>query len=108
CHSGIDGFPNSTEADLRTVMPALAAAGLPLLVHAELLSPLPAGVEAEFTANPGSYAAYLATRPAEWEVAAIRLLIALCREYHCPVHIVHLSAARETWPLIQQARAERL
>ena len=32
-HSGIDDFPNATEADLRQVMPILARHGLPLLVH---------------------------------------------------------------------------
>jgi allantoinase len=36
CHSGIDEFPNATEADLRRAMPAIARSGLPLLVHAEL------------------------------------------------------------------------
>jgi len=34
-HSGIDTFPNVTEADLRKVMPLIAGAGLPLLVHCE-------------------------------------------------------------------------
>lgn len=97
CDSGIDEFPACTEADLRAVMPILAKAGLPLFVHAELVSPLPPGVEEHFAANPRSYAAYLATRPPEWEVAAIRLMIDLCREYRCPVHIVHLSAAEEVW-----------
>src|SRR5689334_3498052 len=92
CHSGIDEFPNATEADLRAVMPKLAAAGIPLFVHAELVSPLPPGVEEAFAANPQSYAAYLATRPPEWEVAAIRLMTELCWEYRCQVHIVHLSA----------------
>src|SRR5581483_3115787 len=101
-------FPNVTEADLRAVMPKLAAAGLPLLVHAELVSPLPPGVEEAFAANPRSYAAYLATRPPEWEVSAIRLMIDLCREYRCPVHIVHLAAAKEAQPLLDHARAEGL
>src|SRR5581483_10494420 len=101
-------FPNVTEADLRAVMPKLAAAGLPLLVHAELVSPLPPGVEEAFAGNPRSYAAYLATRPPEWEVAAIRLMIELCREYWCPVHIVHLSAAAETKALIREAKTEGL
>jgi allantoinase len=108
CHSGIDEFPNVTEADLRAVMPILAEAGIPLFVHAELVSPLPPGVEEHFAANPRSYQAYLATRPPEWEVAAIRLMIDLCREYRCPVHIVHLSAAGEAKPIIQAAKAEGL
>jgi allantoinase len=108
CPSGIDEFPAATESDLRAVMPKLAGAGVPLFVHAELVSPLPPGVEETFAANPRSYAAYLATRPPEWEVAAIRLMIEVCREYRCPVHIVHLSAAEEAWPLVSEARQERL
>ena len=38
-------------------MPILADAGLPLFVHAELVSPLPPEVEADFAANPRSYPA---------------------------------------------------
>jgi allantoinase len=108
CPSGIDEFPAVTEADLRAVMPTLAAAGVPLFVHAELVSPLPPGVEEAFAANPRSYAAYLAMRPPEWEAAAIRLMIELCRETGCHVHIVHLAAAVEAQPLIEAARAEAL
>ncbi len=108
CDSGIDEFPASSEADLRAVMPILAEAGIPLFVHAELVSPLPAGVEEHFAANPRSYQAYLATRPPEWEVVAIRLMIDLCREYRCPVHIVHLSAADAALPLIENAKADGL
>jgi allantoinase len=108
CHSGIDEFPNVTEADLRAVMPLLAEAGMPLFVHAELAGPLPPGVEEHFAANPRSYQAYLATRPPEWEVNAIQLMIDLCREYRCPVHIVHLSAAEAAKPLIKWAKAEAL
>lgn len=37
CPSGIDEFPNADERDLRAAMPELARAGLPLLVHAELV-----------------------------------------------------------------------
>jgi allantoinase len=108
CHSGIDEFPNVAEGDLRLVMPILAEAGIPLFVHAELVSPLPPGVEERFAANPRSYQAYLATRPPEWEVAAIRLMIDLCREYRCPVHIVHLSAATEVHLDINKAKNEGL
>jgi allantoinase len=104
CHSGIDDFPNATEADLRVVMPILARAGLPLFVHAELVAPLPAEVEAAFAANPKSYAAYLATRPPEWEVTAIQLMIDLCQETGCHVHIVHLAAAQAAWNMIVAAK----
>jgi allantoinase len=107
CPSGLDEFPNATEADLRAALPKLAAAGLPLLAHAELVGPLAAGVEARLAAEPRSYAAYLASRPSEWEHEAIRLLIALCREYGCRVHIVHLASAGAL-PLIAAARAAGL
>jgi allantoinase len=105
CHSGIEEFPNATEADLRAVMPKLSAARVPLLVHAERVGPLPAGVEARLMADSRSYRAYLASRPREWEHDAIQLLIRLCREYRCPLHIVHLASA-EALPVIAQARAE--
>jgi len=87
-HSGIDEFPNATEEDLRAAMPVLHAHGLPLLAHAEL------DLGAHSTGDdPRAYQSYLASRPSEWEDAAIALLIELCRETGCHVHIVHLSAA---------------
>lgn len=106
CHSGIDGFPAATETDLRDVMPVLAAAGLPLFVHAELVGPLPAEVEEQFAANPRSYAHWVAMRPAAWEVEAILMMIRLARETGCAVHIVHLSAAEEALPLIVAAKKD--
>jgi allantoinase len=108
CHSGIDEFPNVTENELRQVMPILAEAGIPLFVHAELVGPLPPGVEEHFAANPGSYQAYLATRPPEWEVNAIRLMIDLSRRYRCWVHVVHLSAAEQTARMVVDAMMEKL
>ncbi|MBL7738838.1 MAG: allantoinase AllB [Chitinophagaceae bacterium] len=88
-HSGIDEFPNVTEADLRKIMPVIAKSGLPLLVHCELSdtvhrSPL----------TTDSYKDYLSSRPCQWEDDAIALMIRLCEEFSCRVHIVHLSSAR--------------
>ncbi len=88
-HSGIDDFPNATEADLRRVMPLLARHGLPLLVHCELSQENDEWKKGDTRAYPN----YLASRPPSWEEEAINLLIRLCAEYRCPVHIVHLSAA---------------
>ena len=104
CHSGIDEFPNVTEPDLRAAMPILARLGLPLLAHAEIVPESAAPMDAS---EPTRYAAWRASRPPAWEVEAIRLLIALCREYRCRVHVVHLATA-EALPLISQARAEGL
>lgn len=104
-HSGIDDFPNVTEDDLRIAMPVLAETGLPLLVHAELdcgTCAIPNGV-----GNLRDYRHYLASRPRQWELDAIALMIRLCRETRCPVHIVHLACA-DALPMIAEAKAEGL
>ncbi|HEY9723884.1 MAG TPA: allantoinase AllB, partial [Oscillatoriaceae cyanobacterium] len=101
CHSGIDDFPLSDEADLRAAMTVLARRGVPLLVHAELEHPVEPG------GDPRAYATFLASRPPSFEVAAVRKVIALCRETGCRVHIVHLSAA-EALEDIAQAKREGL
>jgi allantoinase len=100
-HSGIDEFPHVGARELRDAMPVLRDHGLPLLAHAEL------DVGAPSPADPSSYAGYLASRPRAWEDAAIGLLIDLCRETRCPVHIVHLASASAV-PAIRQARDEGL
>ncbi len=101
-HSGIDEFPNVTESDLRKAMPLIARAGLPLLVHCELSDDLPRA-----TGNIRSYLNYLSSRPPHWETEAIAMMIRLCREMKCKVHIVHLSAA-ESLPIIAAAKLEGL
>jgi allantoinase len=101
-HSGIEEFPNATEADLRQAMPVLRDLGLPLLAHAEL-----AGEVTVTERDVRAYRGYLQSRPAAWEDAAIALLVRLCRETGCPVHIVHLSSASGV-PLLRAARAEGL
>lgn len=92
-HSGIDEFPKVTEDDLRKAMPVIAKHHLPLLVHCELLSDAPKATD------PFSYRQYLASRPKKWEDDAIALMIRLCEEYNCPVHIVHLSSANSIGPV---------
>ena len=94
-HSGIDDFPNATEADLRRVMPMLARHRLPLLVHCELSED-----NDEWKQNDRrSYPNYLASRPKKWEDDAVALMIRLCEEFNCPVHIVHLSSANSIAPI---------
>ncbi len=94
-HSGIDDFPNATEDDLRRVMPVLARHQLPLLVHCELSED-----NDDWKKNdPRSYANYMASRPREWEDRAVAMMIRLCEEFRCPVHIVHLSSANSLAPI---------
>ena len=102
-HSGIDEFPNVTEADLRKVMPVISESGLPLLVHCELEN----GEQKKFSGDTRSYQNYLSSRPESWEVHAIDLVIRLCAEFNCRTHIVHLSAA-SALPLIRAAKDKQL
>ncbi|WP_207510334.1 allantoinase AllB [Longitalea luteola] len=102
-HSGIDEFPNVTESDLRAVVPVIARHNLPLLVHCELSS----NIQGQSTNNDRSYQQYLSSRPKAWENDAIALMIKLCEQYRCHVHIVHLSSAESIEP-IKQAREKGL
>lgn len=101
-HSGIDEFPNVTEADLRKALPILRRHNAKLLVHCEL-----DGTNTQRATDPRSYAAYLASRPAHWETDAIALMIRLSAEFDVHVHIVHVSAA-EALPLIRDAKKRGL
>ena len=94
-HSGIDDFPNATEEDLRRVMPILARHRLPLLVHCELSEDRDDWKQNDHRSYPN----YLASRPKKWEDEAIALMIRLCEEFDCWVHIVHLSSADSIAPI---------
>jgi len=100
---GIDGFTMVTEQQLRTSLPHVAQTGMPLLVHAELPAPIARATEALSKADWRSYSTYLRSRPEEAELAAIRLMLALCREFGFRLHIVHLSTSQALVEL-QQAR----
>jgi allantoinase len=101
-HSGIDEFPNVTADDLHKAMPIIARHNLPLLVHCEISTPLPGPVNDE-----RSYHNYLSSRPRAWEDEAIALMIRLCEQYNCRVHIVHLSSANSI-AQIKQAKQKGL
>jgi allantoinase len=103
-HSGIDEFPNVNEHDLRTALPIIARTKIPLLVHCELAPTL---TGARTQADPRSYREYLASRPRQWEHDAIDLMIRLCREHPCDVHIVHVSSA-DAIPRLEVARGSGL
>jgi len=100
--SGVDEFPHVEEADLRQAMPELARCGAVLLVHAEspaeLLTP---------SGDARRYQNYLHSRPRTAESRAIDLLVRLCRETGCRIHIVHLSDA-DSVPALQNACAAGL
>ncbi len=102
CDSGLAEFPAAGEAELRAAMPILARRGATLLVHCEIPD---AQTPPAFSSR--RYADYLASRPPEWELRAISLMIGLCREFGCRVHIVHLASAAAL-PMLRAAKAAGL
>jgi allantoinase len=106
-HPGIDDFTMVTEQQLRLALPHVARTGLPLLVHAELPGPIDRATDALVNAEWSRYSTYLDSRPDEGELAAIRLMLSLCREYAFRLHIVHLATS-QALPELCAARAEGL
>jgi allantoinase len=96
--SGVDEFPAVNEDDLRQALPILARRNVPLLVHAEDPSCL------TDPAHP-TCQSYLASRPPESELEAVRLMIRLAEEFKARVHIVHVSSA-EAVEAIASAKAD--
>jgi allantoinase len=108
-YPGCDGFTEIDRANLELALPHIARTGLPLLVHAELAGPIDTAV-AQLNASGAdwrAYATYLAARPDEAELAAIGMLLDLCRQHRFRLHIVHLSTAKAL-PMIRAARLEGL
>ena len=91
--SGVDEYAMLDETGLRAAMPKIAASGLPFLIHAELPGPLEKAQRSLTEREWREYGNYLHSRPDEAELAAIRLIIRLAREYQCRVHIVHLATS---------------
>jgi allantoinase len=86
CDSGIEDFPAADDDTLHAGMARAAALKLPVAVHAERPSRLhePAG---------SGWRAWVASRPVEAELEAIRTAIAIARETGCDLHVVHVSTA---------------
>src|SRR5438445_746147 len=85
CPCGIDEFPGCDETTLREGMKRIAELGSILLVHAEDPARLtePAGPSAR---------EFIASRPSEAELSAVRDAIELARQAGCRLHIVHVSS----------------
>jgi allantoinase len=103
-HSGIDDFPKSGLKELLHALEILKKYNRPLLAHCELEETF---YTDDLKAYPKSYKAYLQSRPDEWEVNAVRMLIDLCREKKSKAHIVHLSSAKSL-QFIRDAKTEGL
>jgi allantoinase len=106
-HSGVDEFPNVTEADLREAMPELARLDALLIVHAEVPGPVEACCQTINGASSSSYETFLRSRPREAEDQAVALMIKLARETGCRIHIVHHSSANAL-EMLRQAKSSAL
>ena len=101
--SGVDEFPAVDERALREALPIVSRRRVPLLVHAEAPALIrDAGAKG---LQPGVYATYLATRPPEAEVEAIRSIVRLAREFGVHAHIVHVASA-EAADEVARAKAD--
>ncbi len=85
--SGVEEFPPLDPGELESAMKALAAAGVPLLLHAE-----DPELVLGFEADTNSYEAYLASRPTDSEVQAITLAADMAERSRASVHILHVSS----------------
>ena len=106
-YPGCDGFTMIDREQLERALPAIAESGLPLLVHAELAGAIDAACANLRDADWRKFSTYLASRPDEAELQAIRLMIRLSRQYGARIHIVHLATAQALTEL-NAGRAEGL
>jgi len=99
--SGVDEFNNSNASVLRKAMEKIAPTGLRLALHAEdpgVLEPAVAALASRETA-----ADWLASRPIDAEISAVKIAIELAEETACPLMIVHVSAP-EVLEVIHEAQ----
>lgn len=108
--SGVAEFPCVTESNLRPALDQLKALGAVLIVHAELPGPVEEAQQRRERASspdPCRYSTFLRSRPRKAEDEAVALMIRLCRETGCRIHIVHQSSS-DALPALRQARADGL
>lgn len=105
CNSGIDDFPQVDLATLREGMRIAADLGLLVAVHAESEEMTRALTQAKLAAGQTTVADYLASRPVEAELEAIRAAIDVAGETGCRLHIVHVSCGSGV-RIVAEARAK--
>lgn len=106
-NSGIDSFPRVDAKSLYEGMKRAAKLGLLVAVHAE-----DDALAEKFTAEQKKKGkhdakAWLASRPVEVELAAIRQAVEFAGETGCALHVVHVSSP-EGIALIEEARSQRV
>jgi allantoinase len=105
--SGIDSFRRVDERTLREGMKRAAKLGLLVAVHAEDEALAARHTAEQKAAGRTDAKAWLASRPVEVELAAIRTALDLAGETGCALHIVHVSSP-ESVALVTEARQQRV
>lgn len=106
-NSGIASFPRVDAKSLYEGMKRAARLGLLVAVHAEDDTLATQFTTAQLAKKKPDAKAWLASRPVEVELAAIRQATEFAGETGCALHIVHVSSP-EGIALIQEARAQRV
>jgi allantoinase len=91
-HSGIEDFSSVDDATLREGMKRAAKLGLLVAVHAEDEALTSKFAQQAIAGNCTRIRDYLASRPVEAELNAIRRAIDMAGETGCALHIVHVSS----------------
>jgi len=91
--SGIDDFPRADHATLRKGMKRAASVNRLVAVHAESESITQRLAGEKMTRGMTSARDYLASRPVEAELEAIRNAIDMAGDVGCKLHVVHVSNA---------------
>jgi len=102
--SGVEEFPCVSKDDLELAMEELKETQTVLCFHAEL-----DGAQSDVSSSdPTLYSTFLASRPQQLEIDAIKLINTLHKQYPTlRLHIVHLSAT-DALPLIRAAKSSGL
>ena len=106
-NSGIASFPRVDAKSLHEGMKRAAKLGLLVAVHAEDDALATQFTHAQLAKKKTDAKAWLASRPVEVELAAIRRATEFAGETGCALHIVHVSSP-EGIALIEEARAQRV
>ena len=106
-NSGIASFPRVTAAVLHDGMKRAAKLGLLVAVHAEDEELATKFTHIQKSSGENDAKAWLASRPVEVELEAIRTALELAGETRCALHVVHVSSP-EGIALIDEARAQRV
>ena len=105
CSSGIEDFPHVDHDTLREGMRIASDLDLLVAVHAESEEMTQRLTRERLAAHSFTPSDYLASRPVEAELEAIRRAIDCAEETRCRLHIVHVSCGRGV-ELVAAARAK--